>query len=131
MWLSWLEHDPISWKVSGSTPGQGTCLGVWFGLLSGRARQVPNWCFSLMSMFLSHQCFPPSLSPSLPLFLKSTSIPWLVWLSGLSASLQTERSPIDSQSGHMPGLLTGQVVSCKRQLTDIPLPLFLPPFFSL
>ena len=33
-------------------------------------------------------------------------LPWLVWLSGLSAGLQTIGLLVDSQSGHMPGLQT-------------------------
>ena len=36
--------------------------------------------------------------------------PQLVWLSGLRASLRTERSPVDSRSGHMPGLQARSLV---------------------
>ena len=34
-------------------------------------------------------------------------MPWLVRFSGLSASLRTKGSLVDSQSGHMPGLCPG------------------------
>ena len=37
-------------------------------------------------------------------FEKSGSKPWLVWLSGLSAGLQTKGLLVQFQSGHMPGL---------------------------
>ena len=40
-WLSWLHCCPINWKVTGSIPSQGTCLGCGFTLV--------NW-----SMFFSH-----------------------------------------------------------------------------
>ena len=36
---------------------------------------------------------------------KNRTMPWLVGLSGLSASLQTEGHRLDSQSGHRPGFL--------------------------
>ena len=35
VWLIWLEHCPTNWKVTGSVPGQGTCLGCMF---------IPSWC---------------------------------------------------------------------------------------
>ena len=39
------------------------------------------------------------------LFIKvNVFLPWLVWLTGLSAGLQTKGSLVESQSGHMPGL---------------------------
>ena len=37
-------------------------------------------------------------------WLKDLVEPWLVWLSGLSAGLQTKGRWFDSLSGHMPGL---------------------------
>ena len=58
------------------------------------------------------------------------SLPWLVWLSGLSTSLQTKRvtSSIPSQGtclGCGPGPWWGV---CKRQPhANVSLPLFLPP----
>ena len=64
---------------------------------------------------------------------------WLVWLSGLSTSLQTEGSPVLFPIGAH-AWVAGQVPSwgCVRgnQLmflshTDVSLPLFLPPFPSL
>ena len=37
--------------------------------------------------------------------LRSTNRPWLVWLSGWIAGLQTPKGrQFNSQSGHMPGL---------------------------
>ena len=33
-----------------------------------------------------------------------TTQPWLVWLGRLSVGLRNKASPVDSQSGHMPGL---------------------------
>ena len=52
-------------------------------------------------------------------------LPWLVWLSRLSAGLQTKGS-----TGYMPGLQAKsgpQWRSCDRQLhTDVSLPFFLP-----
>ena len=30
VWLSWLEHRPINWKVAVSIASQGTCLGCGF-----------------------------------------------------------------------------------------------------
>ena len=62
VWLSWLEHRPINWKVTGSVAGQGTCLGCGFGPWSACIQQATN------------QCFSPSLSPSFPHFLKKSII---------------------------------------------------------
>ena len=49
-------HRPAKQKVTGSVPGQGTCLGYGFCLLSGSVReaskQASNPCFSFTSMFL-------------------------------------------------------------------------------
>ena len=33
-----------------------------------------------------------------------SNLPWLVWLSGLSAGCELKGCWFDSQSGHMPGL---------------------------
>ena len=54
MWLNWLEHCPVNWKVTGSIPSQGTCLAP-----VTEERQ-------LIDVSLWHQYF----SPSLPLCLK-------------------------------------------------------------
>ena len=51
---------PTNWKVEGFIPCQGTCLGCRFGPQSGHMQEATN------------QCFSTSLSPSLPLFPKST-----------------------------------------------------------
>ena len=69
--------------------------------------------------------------------VEKTSEPWLVWLSGLNAGLQTKGSRFDSQSGHMPGLQAKSPVggvqgACKRQPhMDVPIPLYLLPFPSV
>ena len=59
--------------------------------------------------------------------------PWLVWLSGLSAGLRTERSLVQFLvRAH--AWVVGQVLGwCmyERQPIDVSLPLFLPPFPSL
>ena len=69
-------------------------------------------------------------------FLKS---PWLVWLSGLNASLQTERSPVLFPvrvhawvAGRVPswGHARGNQSMCLLHI-NISLPLFLPPSLSL
>ena len=59
--------------------------------------------------------------------------PWLVWLSGLSAGLQTERSLVRFPV-RVHAWVEGQVPSlgvCKRQPMDVSLPLFVLPFPSL
>ena len=58
-----IGHCPAKWRVTGSIPSQGTCLGCEFGPQSGCVQE------QLISVSLSHWCFSPSLSPSLPLFL--------------------------------------------------------------
>ena len=65
-------------------------------------------------------------------YIKRPISPWLVWLSGLSASPRTKDWRFDSQSGHMPGLQARSPVGvCERQPhTDVSLPLFLLPFPS-
>ena len=47
-------HRPANQKVTGSIPGQGTCLSCRFGPQLGQVQEATNRCFS------------PSLSPSLP-----------------------------------------------------------------
>ena len=41
----------------------------------------------------------------------------LVWFSGLSSSLQTKGSPVQSPNGHMPGLLARFPVGGMQQAT--------------
>ena len=63
VWLSWLENSPIDRRVVGSIPCQGWVSGVVPG---------PGVCErQLTEVSLSRWCFSSSLSPSLPLFLKS------------------------------------------------------------
>ena len=73
----------------------------------------------------------PPLAPTSPT-IKAKALPWLVWLSGLSASLQTKWSLVGFPLGRMPWLQAGsQEEVLERQLhIDISLPLFLPPFPS-
>ena len=54
--LVWI--NPVSRKVKGSSPSQGTCLGCGFGPWLGHVQGATNQCFS----------------PSLPLFLESVSL---------------------------------------------------------
>ena len=60
-WLSWLEHRPVHQKVTGSIPGQGTCLGCRFTPQSEHIRGQP--------ISLSHINASLSLSPCLFLSL--------------------------------------------------------------
>ena len=68
------------------------------------------------------------LENSLAVHLKKIKQPWLVWLSGLSAGLQTKGCWFDPQSGNGPRL---QARSPVRSAQDVSLLLFLPPFPSL
>ena len=59
------------------------------------------------------------------------TLPWLVWLNGVSASLQTKgsqlRFPVNSRClGCGPGPQKG--VFERQPHIDVSLPLFLPPF---
>ena len=85
-------------------------------------------------------------SPHFSITLKNfPSLPWLVWLSGLSTGLHTKRVPVrfpyraHSLSVRAPAWIAGQVPSWGRargnQLAslshiDVSLPLFLSPFLS-
>ena len=62
-WCDSVGQHPAKRKAAGSIPGEGTCLGWGFGPWLGHIRGTTNWCYS-------HQCFSPSLSPSLTLSLK-------------------------------------------------------------
>ena len=57
----WVGRRPTTQRAAGSIPSQGAGLGCGPGCTGlGGAGQPIN-------VFLSHQCFSPSLSPSLPL----------------------------------------------------------------
>ena len=59
----WVECQPVSQRVAGSIPSQGTCLGCGPGpQVVGMQEATTHWCFSL------------SLSPSLLLSLKVNKI---------------------------------------------------------
>ena len=58
----WIEYQPVSQKVAGSNPGQGTCLGCKPGPGPGMCER------QLINVSLARQGF--SLSPSLPISLK-------------------------------------------------------------
>ena len=59
MWYSSLEHRPINQKVTGSIPGQGTCLGCGFSPQSGCIQEATDCYFCLTLMFLSLSLFSP------------------------------------------------------------------------
>ena len=61
----WIERLPVNWKVTGLIPGQGTCPGCRPGPQMGVCKRQP------IHVSLTHPCFSPSLSPSLPLSLKT------------------------------------------------------------
>ena len=58
--------------------------------------------------------------------------PWLVWLSGLGASLQSKGLPVVSSQGTRLGCRPGPQLGVheRQPHTDVSLPLFLPPFPS-
>ena len=62
----YVEHWPLKWRVTGSIPGQGTCLGCRPGFWArwGACERQP------IDISLTCQCFSPSLFPSLPLSQK-------------------------------------------------------------
>ena len=86
VWLSWLEHCPISWKVAGSIPSQGTCLSCGFSLRSGCFQEATDRCF------LWYQCFSPSHSLPCPVSKKKINEHVLRW--GLKKKC-TQREVID------------------------------------
>ena len=61
----WIEHWPAKLMVTGSIPSQDTCLGCGPGPQLRACERQPTDVISDI-----HQCFSPSLSPSLPLSLK-------------------------------------------------------------
>ena len=60
----WIECQPARQKLAGLIPSQGTCLGC------GPDPQLGAWERQLIYVSLTHRCFSPSLSLSLPLSLK-------------------------------------------------------------
>ena len=63
-----IECRPANRKVTGSIPSEGTCLGYRPGPQLGPCERKP------IEVSLAHQCFPPCLSPSLPLSLKLNKV---------------------------------------------------------
>ena len=57
----WTECQPVNQRIAGSIPGQDTCLGCGPGPRMGVCKREP------FNESLTHLCFSPSLSPSLPL----------------------------------------------------------------
>ena len=57
--------------------------------------------------------------------------PWLVWLRGLSAACKLKGRQLDSQSGHIPGLLARSPVGGVREATDQWIFLYFPPSLPL
>ena len=86
MWLSWLEHRPITkrlqvWfpvrkhtQVVGSTPNAGTCEP---NIPSPCIWETTNRCFFFTSCFSLP--LPPSIPPSLPLSLKAVGKKNVLW----------------------------------------------------
>ena len=64
----WTEHWPVDPKAASSIPIQGTCLDCRPGRWLEACKRQPT------DVSFSHQCFSPSLSPSLPLSLKINKI---------------------------------------------------------
>ena len=62
--VQWVGHCPVNLKVTGSIPGQGTCLDCGLG------PQLGAWKRHLINVCLAHQSFSSSRSPFLPLSLK-------------------------------------------------------------
>ena len=60
VWLSRFGYHPANWKVTGSIPGQGTCLGCRFSPRLGHMWKVIDWCFPITSTFLSLSFSLPS-----------------------------------------------------------------------
>ena len=46
VWLSWLEHHSINWKVMGSIPSQTICLRVGVNPLCWCVQEATDQCFS-------------------------------------------------------------------------------------
>ena len=49
----WIERQPANWKVTGSIPSQGTCLGSGPGPCLGPVQEAADWSFSRTSIFLA------------------------------------------------------------------------------
>ena len=60
----WGGCRPAVLRVTDSIPSQGMCLGYWSGPRMGVRKRQP------IDVSLTHRCFSPFLSPSLPLSLK-------------------------------------------------------------
>ena len=74
-------------------------------LIGSHIRQLLRFSI-LRKSFPSHhlKMFPLFQSPTSQKTFKNQLVPWLVWLSGLSTGLRSKGLPVDSQSGHIPGL---------------------------
>ena len=90
MWLSWLEHRPISQKVVGSIPGKGTFLVV------GSVSSQGTYGRQTIDVSLSHQCFSLSLTLSLSLSLSPPTLPFLKSISmSLSEDYKKEKKKVN------------------------------------
>ena len=94
-----------------------------FMIFLNMSKVMTQWYFSLRGSIYLNASF----------LIKYLREPWLVWLSGLSASLKTKGSPVRFQvRAHAlvcgPGHQSG---TRERQPHSVSLPLFLPPFPSL
>ena len=105
------------------------CLMVYIG--SSRILIEPFYSIFLVKPQPKTICLGHcSSAPKVHSFFLTTrvgSVPWLVWLNGLSTSPRTGRSQIQFP-GRAHAWAVGQV---PRQPINVSLPLFLPPFLSL
>ena len=117
-WGPCLQPRHVSWLGS-------ELATLWFA-----GRHSIHWATPAGQYFLSYMCRWPWMQKkhlikfNIYLWLKKKNLmPWLVWLSGLSAGLQTKRSlvwcPIRAHSWVAgPG---PQLGACQRQLMDVSL----------
>ena len=142
VWLNWLEHRPVNWKVAGSVCGQGT-----------EERQptdvfLPHQCFSSSLQWLKRggnevmlvkghkvsvmqeECSRDLMYSMVTTVNKTVLHPgWCDWAQTVN---QRVASSIPSQCTCLGcGAGPQQGVSERQLHIDVSLPLFLPPFPSL
>ena len=94
-------NTPAPQKVAGSFLDRGPCLGCKFSPQLGCIGEATDWFFSSSLLSKNTKSINQISMSSGEEFLKIRAIvialsnniePWLVWLSGLSAGLQTKQS---------------------------------------
>ena len=108
---------------------------------SGSKGEATDWCFSLTSVPLSFSLslslspLPPPLSKINKQDKRTQNVPWLLWLSGLSAGLWTKRSlvwsPVRAHAwvvGQVPSCVMWEATYQSIYLILMFLSPFLPPF---